>query len=51
MFFRNRKLTIFGNLEPVKPQIRECMKFGDRGSVKKRGREHAEDRNLELAMA
>jgi hypothetical protein len=51
MFFRNMKLTIFGCLEPVKPRIRECVKFGDRDSVKKWGREHAEARNLELAMA
>jgi hypothetical protein len=35
MFFRDRKLTIFGGLEPVKPQIHECVKFGDRGSVKR----------------
>jgi hypothetical protein len=51
MFFRDRKLTIFGSLGPVKPRIRECVKFGDRGSVKKWSHEHAEDRNLELAMA
>jgi hypothetical protein len=51
MFFRNRKLTIFESLEPVKPRIRECVKFGDRDSVKKWGGEHAEARNLELAMA
>jgi hypothetical protein len=51
MFFRNRELTIFGSLEPVKPQIRECVKFGNRDSVKKWGREHVEARNLELAMA
>jgi hypothetical protein len=51
MFFRNRILTILGSLELVRPRIRECAKFGDRGSVKKWGREHAEARNLELAMA
>jgi hypothetical protein len=51
MFFRNMKLTIFGSLEPVKPRIRECVKFGDRDSLKKWGREHAEAWNLELAMA
>jgi hypothetical protein len=50
MFFRNRELTIFGGLEPAKPRIRECMKFGDRDSVKTWSREHAEARNLELAM-
>jgi hypothetical protein len=41
--FRNRELTIFGGLEPAK--------FGDRDSVKTWSREHAEARNLELAMA
>jgi hypothetical protein len=51
MFFRNKKLTIFGSLEPVEPRIRECVKFGNFDSVKKWGREHAEARNLELAMA
>jgi hypothetical protein len=51
MFFRNRELTIFGGLEPAKPQIRECVKFGDRDSVKTWSSEHAEARNLELAMA
>jgi hypothetical protein len=50
MFFRNRELTIFGDLEPVKPRIRECVKFGDLDSVKTWSREHAEARNLELAM-
>jgi hypothetical protein len=35
MFFRNKKLTTFGSLEPVKPRIREYMKFGDRDLVKK----------------
>jgi hypothetical protein len=33
--FRNRKLTIFGGLEHVKPRIHEYVKFGDRDSVKK----------------
>jgi hypothetical protein len=42
---------IFGSLEPVKPRIRKCVKFENRDSVKKWGREHAEARNLELAMA
>jgi hypothetical protein len=42
---------IFGRLEPVKPRIRECLKFGNLGAVKKWGREHAEARNLELAVA
>jgi hypothetical protein len=51
MFFRNRELKIFGGLEPAKPRIRECVKFGDRDSVKTLSREHAEARNLELAMA
>jgi hypothetical protein len=51
MFFRDRKLTIFGSLGPVKPQIRECIKFGDHGSVKRWSHEHAEAQNLELAMA
>jgi hypothetical protein len=51
MFFRNRKLTIFGSLEPVEPRIRECVKFGNHDSVKRWGRENAEARNLELAMA
>jgi hypothetical protein len=51
MFFRNRELTIFGGLEPAKPRIRECVKFGDHDSVKAWSREHAEARNLELAMA
>jgi hypothetical protein len=51
MFFRNRKLTIFGSLEPVKPRIRGCVKFGNLNLVKKWGRKHAEARNLKLAMA
>jgi hypothetical protein len=51
MFFRNRELTIFGGLEPAKPRIRKCVKFGDHDSVKMWSREHAEARNLELAMA
>jgi hypothetical protein len=42
---------IFGSLGPVKPRIRECVKFGDHGSVKRWSREHAEARNLEVAMA
>jgi hypothetical protein len=49
MFFRNRELAIFGGLEPAKPRIRECVKFGDCDSVKTWSREHAEARNLELA--
>jgi hypothetical protein len=28
-FFRGRKLTIFGSLEPAKPKIRESVKFGN----------------------
>jgi hypothetical protein len=51
MFFRGRKLANFGSLEPEKPRIRECVKFGNLGSVKKWGHEHAEARNLEPAMA
>jgi hypothetical protein len=51
MFFRNRELTIFGSLEPVKLQIHEYVKFGDRDSEKTWSREHAEARNLELAVA
>jgi hypothetical protein len=51
MIFRNKKLTIFGSLEPVKPRIRECAKFGNLDSENKWGREHVEARNLELAMA
>jgi hypothetical protein len=51
MFFRGRKLTIFGILKPAKPRIRECVKFGNLDSVKKLGHEHAKARNLELAMA
>jgi hypothetical protein len=51
MFFKDRKLTIFRSLGPVKPRIRECVKFGDHGSVKRWSHEHAEARNLELAMA
>jgi hypothetical protein len=42
MFFRGREFTIFGSLEPVKPRIRECAKFGNLDSVKKGGHEHAE---------
>jgi hypothetical protein len=49
--FQKRELTIFGGLEPAKPQIREYVKFGDRDSVKTWSREHAEARNLELAVA
>jgi hypothetical protein len=44
MFFRGRKFTIFGSLEPVKPRIRECVKFGNLNSVKKWGHGHAEAR-------
>jgi hypothetical protein len=51
MFFRSREFTIFGSLEPVKPRIRECAKFGDLDSVKKWGHEHAEARGLELSVA
>jgi hypothetical protein len=51
MFFRDRKLTIFGSLGPMKPRIRECVKFGHNGLVKRWGHEHAEARNLELATA
>jgi hypothetical protein len=51
MFFRNREFMIFGSLEPATLQIREYVKFGDRDSEKTRSREHAEARNLELAMA
>jgi hypothetical protein len=51
MFFRGREFTIFGSLEPVKPRIRECAKFGNLGLVKKWGHEHAEARSLELSMA
>jgi hypothetical protein len=51
MFFRSREFTIPGSLEPVKPRIRECAKFGDLYSVKKRSHEHAEARNPELSMA
>jgi hypothetical protein len=50
MFFRGREFTIFGSLEPVKPRIRECVKFGNLDLVKKWGHEHAEARNLELSM-
>jgi hypothetical protein len=45
MFFRGREFT------RLKPQIRECAKFGNLDSVKKWGHEHAEARNLELSMA
>jgi hypothetical protein len=51
MFFRSREFTIFGSLEPEKPRIHECAKFGNLDSVKKWGHEHAEARNLELSMA
>jgi hypothetical protein len=51
MFFRSREFAIVGILEPVKPQIRECAKFGSLDSVKKWSHEHAEARNLELSMA
>jgi hypothetical protein len=51
MIFRGREFTIFGSLEPVKPRIRECAKFGNLDSVKKWGHKHAEARNLELSMA
>jgi hypothetical protein len=42
---------IFGSMKPVKPRIRECVKFENLDVVKKWGREHAEARNLELVMA
>jgi hypothetical protein len=51
MFFRNRKLMILGSLEPVKPRIRECVKFGNLDVVKRWGREDAEARNHELVVA
>jgi hypothetical protein len=51
MFFRNKELTIFESLEPAKPQIHEYVKFGDRDSEKTWSREHAEARNVELAVA
>jgi hypothetical protein len=51
MFFRSREFMILGSLEPVKPRVRECAKFGDLDSVKKWSHEHAEARNLELSMA
>jgi hypothetical protein len=51
MFFRGREFTIFESLEPVKPRIRECAKFGNLDSVKKWGHEHAEARKLKLSMA
>jgi hypothetical protein len=41
---------IFGSLEPVKPRIRKCAKFGDLDSVKTRGHEHAKARCLELSV-
>jgi hypothetical protein len=37
-------------MEPVNPRIRECVKFGNLDSVKYWGHEHAEARNLELAV-
>jgi hypothetical protein len=51
MFSRSREFTIFESLEPVKPRIRECAKFGNLDSVKKWSHEHAEAWNLELSMA
>jgi hypothetical protein len=51
MFFRSRKLTIFGSLGPAKPRIREWVKFGNLDSAKKLGHEHAKAQNLKLAMA
>jgi hypothetical protein len=51
MFFRSREFTIFGGLEHVKPQIRECAKFGNLDSVKKWSHEHAGARDLEVSMA
>jgi hypothetical protein len=51
MFFKSREFAIVGILEPVKPRIRECAKFGNLDSVKKWGHEHAGARNLELSMA
>jgi hypothetical protein len=50
MFFRSREFTIFGSLDPAKLQIREPANFGDRDSEKTWCREHAEARNLELAV-
>jgi hypothetical protein len=51
MFFKSREFTIFGSLEPAKLQIREFANFGDRDSEKTWSHEHAEARNLELAVA
>jgi hypothetical protein len=51
MFFRNREFTIFGSLKPAKLQIREHANFEDLDSEKTWSHEHAEARNLELAVA
>jgi hypothetical protein len=51
MFFRSREFTIFGNPGSVKIQIREHANFGDLDSEKTWRHEHAEARNLELAVA
>jgi hypothetical protein len=50
MFFRSREFTIFWSLDPAKLEIREPANFGDRDSKKTWCREHAEARNLELAV-
>jgi hypothetical protein len=45
------EFTIFGSLEPAKPQIREYVKFVGRDLKETRSRERAEARNLEPAVA
>jgi hypothetical protein len=51
MFFRSREFAIVGIMEPVKPRIRECAKFGNLDSLKKWSHEHVEARRLKLSMA
>jgi hypothetical protein len=49
--FQEQETHDFRRPGTCEPRVRKCVKFENLDSVKKWGREHAEARNLELAMA
>jgi hypothetical protein len=49
--FQEQETHDFQRPGTCEPRVRKCVKFGNLDSVNKWGREHAEARNLELAMA
>jgi hypothetical protein len=49
--FQGQETHDFRKPGTCEASIRECVKFGDCGSVKRQTHEHAEARNLELATA